>query len=146
MTGARTAAPTITIETTAASTTSLERRKLCSRSLSRNAARRLRRALAMVPVREAALEGAVLSAASLIDLSRGPAQDADAWIDPHIHEVNDKVDEHEQERHQHEIGCHHGNVGVLHGLDEHQPHAGPLEHGLGNDGERDHGTELEADH
>src|SRR5262249_26222022 len=127
------AAPTISTETKAASTTSLARRKLCNRSLSRNAARRLRRALATGPARCAAW--AVMSAASLIDLSRGAAQDADAGIDPNIDEVNHEVDEHEQERHQHEIGRHHGNVGVLHGLDEHQPHAGPLEHGLGNDGE-----------
>src|SRR5262245_27677993 len=105
------AAPTISAETNAASTTSLERRKLCNRSLSRNAARRLRRALAMVPARGRAL--AVLSAASLIDPSRGAAQDADAGIDPHIDEVNHEVDEHEQERHQHEIGRHHGNVCVL---------------------------------
>src|SRR6516165_12836640 len=119
MSGASAAAPTIRSETNAARTTSLERRKLCRRSLSRNAARRLRRVPAMVPARGAALEGAVLLAASLIDLSRGPAQDADARIDPHIDEVNDKVDEHEQERHQQEIGRHHRNVGVLHGLDEH---------------------------
>ena len=44
-----------------------------------------------------------------------------------------------------QIGRHHRDVGVLHRLDEHEAHAGPLEHRLGDDGEGDDGAELQAD-
>src|SRR5258706_5030157 len=100
---------------TAATTMSLERRKLCKRSLSRNAASRLRHAArSWTGVTRGC---AMRSGASCIALN-APAEDAYARIDAHVDEIDHEIDEYEHERHQHEIGCHYGDVGVLHRLDE----------------------------
>ena len=73
------------------------------------------------------------------------AVDADAGIDAHVDQVDDQVDQHEQEGDQQQVGGHHRDVGILHGLDEHQPHARPLEHGFRDDGKGDDQAELQAD-
>src|SRR5687768_3566249 len=100
MRGARNAAPTIATVSRAASTTSLERRKLCSRSLSKNAATRPRAAGRALPVRAGGSDfrSWVRGASSFI-ASHAPTVDADARVDAHIDQIDDEIDEHEQEGH-----------------------------------------------
>src|SRR5580658_5567874 len=72
--------------------------------------------------------------------------EAQPRIDQVIEQIDGQIDDHEEERDQHQIGRHDRNIGESHGLDEHQPHPRPLEHGLGDDRERDQLAELETDH
>src|SRR5262245_28991775 len=78
-----------------AKTTILDDRKLCTRSLSRRAARRFRNG----PGAEAAC--------SLLTLTTPPsarqADQANAWIDKGIKQVDDEIDQHEYESHQQQI-------------------------------------------
>src|SRR5262245_26886234 len=110
MRGARNAAPKMSAVSTAANTTSFDRRELCTRSLSRKAAKRPRRApwietgaASCGPCGTGA--GGMRSATCAWSFMRspGPAEDADARIDPHVHEIDDEVDEDEEERNKHEI-------------------------------------------
>src|SRR5215510_14174653 len=104
MKGARNAAPTIATVSRAASTTSLERRKLCNRSLSRKAASRLRPAGR--PPCPCGAGGAFRSwgrGASSFIASHAPTVDANTRVDPHVDQIDDEIYEHEQEGHQHEI-------------------------------------------
>ena len=51
---------------------------------------------------------------------------------------------HEHERDEAQVRRHHRDVGEVDRLDEQQAHAGPLEHGLGDDRERDDAAQLQA--
>ena len=75
----------------------------------------------------------------------GTALDAQARVDGVVQQVDDEVDDDEHQRDEAQVGGHHRDVGELHRLDEQQPHAGPLEHRLGDDRERDDRAELQAD-
>src|SRR6185437_12446517 len=75
--------------------------------------------------------------------TRHVAVDAQARIDGVIEQIDDEVDEDEEEGDEHEIGRHHRDVGEADRLDDEETHAGPLEDGLGDDGEGDDGAELQ---
>jgi hypothetical protein len=72
------------------------------------------------------------------------ALDAQARIDCVVQQVDNEIDDDEEQRDQAQVGGHHRHVGDADGLDEEQPHAGPLEHRLGDDRERDDRAELQA--
>ncbi len=65
-------------------------------------------------------------------------------IDDRIEDVDHQVDGDENQRHQQQVGGHDRDVDILDRLHEQEPHARPLEHGLGDDGERDHRAELKS--
>src|ERR1700732_4711021 len=111
---------------TAATTVTGERRKLHHKSLSAN--RHHHPAGASI---EDTAPRAVISATG-----GGLARDPEAGIDDVIEKIDNHVDDDEEEPDQHEEGGHHRDVGKGHRLDEHQPHARPLEHRLGDDRER----------
>src|SRR3989344_2333112 len=69
---------------------------------------------------------------------------AKARVDRKIQQVHHQIDHHKDQGDQAQVGGHHRNVGKGHGLDEQQAHAGPLEHGLGDDGEGNQTTQLQA--
>src|SRR5580765_3419142 len=107
----------ITAATIVAPTATGEWRKLHTRSPSAN--RRSR-------------PGVVVAALASSDTGGTFAVDPETRIDDIIQEVDNQVDHHEYEADQHEIGGHHRDVGETDRLDEHQPHAGPLKHRLGD--------------
>src|SRR5690349_21368862 len=59
---------------------------------------------------------------------RRTAAQAQAGIDGEVEEVHDEVDDHERERHEHEVGGHEWDIHEPHRLQEEQPHPRPLEH------------------
>src|SRR5258708_17987952 len=67
-------------------------------------------------------------------------------IEPGVREVDEKVDRDEQRDDEAQIGDDHGPVEHVDRIDQELSHSGPREYRLGNDGERDHRTELHADH
>ena len=69
---------------------------------------------------------------------------AQARIDREIQQVDDQIDDHENEGDQAKVGGHDRDVGTLHCLDEQQSHAGPPEHGIGDDRKRHDGAQLQA--
>src|SRR5579885_179528 len=75
--------------------------------------------------------------------ARRGAIDAQARIDGVVEEIDDEIDDDEEEGDKHEIGRHHGNVGEADRLDDEKPHAGPLEHRLGDDGKGDDRAQLQ---
>ena len=58
-------------------------------------------------------------------------------------QIDQEIDADENAGNQQQVGGHDRNVGVLHRLQEHQTHSGPLEHRLGNNGEGYDRSELE---
>src|SRR5215475_5712693 len=52
----------------------------------------------------------------------------------------------EDQRNHQQIGRHDRDIDALHSLHEHQPHAGPLEYGLGDDRKRNNRAKLQACH
>src|SRR4051794_33560989 len=71
------------------------------------------------------------------------AADPQPRIDEEVEQVDHQVDADEDQRDEHEIGRHDGNVRGADRLDEQQPHARPLEHRLRHDGEGDDAAELQ---
>jgi len=63
-----------------------------------------------------------------------------------VGEVDQKVDRDEQRDDDAQIGDDHGPVEHVDRVDQELSHSGPREYRLGDDGERDHRTELHADH
>src|SRR5271155_2691673 len=122
----------MTPATTAAATVTGERRKLHNKSLSTN-----RRHHLDGTAKVDGAPGAVISATG-----GGLALDPETRIDNVIEQVDHQVDNHEEEPDHYEVGRHHRDIGKGHRLDEHQPHARPLEHGLGDDREGDDRAEL----
>src|SRR5678815_259543 len=131
-TGASSAASTMMIVTVAAAIVTFERRNEYTMSLS-----------CMARSQEDFRCTATASLVSAVT-SRHLGVDADARIDHGVQHVDDQIDGHEDERDQQQVGRHDRDIDVLHGFQEQQAHAGPLEHALGDQCESDDRTELQS--
>src|ERR1700757_3765463 len=126
--------PMMTTATTAAATVSGERLKLHIKSLST-----ARDHHPDCAASEDTMPGALISANGG-DLPLDPQ----ARIDDEIEKAPPQFDNHEKDPDHNEVGRHNRDVGEGHRLDEHQTHARPLEHSLGDDGERNNRAELQS--
>src|SRR4051794_11851312 len=138
--GARMAPSRMTRITAVEIMASLEFRKLWTRSLSRaRASRESGRAGAGLG---AAWASVGASACAMLVLSGSPGREAEPRVDDCVQDVDHEIDRDEDEGDEQEVRRHDRDIDVLDGLQEQQPHAGPLEHRLRDDREGDDGAEL----